>query len=389
MRKEIYERFKKIERYNLKKILDYLDKECNGLDNFDLIQAGNDLDLNGLVEYIKVEYGIIIPSTLLMTKEAEKENAESLDTQRQRIEEQELINKSLETIRNAYFDIDDLTDSPQLKMAKELISLSSKSKVPIIIYGKQGTGKSTLVRVMLDKFKLNYAVLSTATTYIDLIRFLWNNKSKDILMFEDVVGLWENDKINSLMRQVFGNSNESVKVVNKGTPDYRVRDIDDTFEIKGNVIVICNEIKNKENAIVQALLDRCAKPLYINISTKEFLMMYRIILSKSQSLTELEKDEIMKFVEANCNDAVEVSLRTIYKVIEFYKNDKNNWKKITMHELSVNPVKKLILEIKSQNYRTIGDEVQAFKEKATTLGLPNSRASFFRYQEEMKPMVMV
>lgn len=384
MRKDIYAHFENIEKKELKKVLDFLQKECGGLDKFDVVQADKDNDLDGFLEFLKNEYGVTVPVEVLLTEKEAVKVAERKKAVADKEEQERLIKDTTEKLMEQYEDISEVTDSPKFKLARRFLRLCCLSKLGLVMVGKQGTGKSTLIRAVLEEEKIDYRVQSTATTYLDLLRFLWENKNRQVVILEDVAGLWDSDKINSLMRQMLGNVNED-KLISKGTPDYRVRDIDDNFPFLPNVIIVCNEIKNRENPVVKAILDRCAKPLNISLTNKELMMMFRVIISRSKSLTISQKDSIIKFIESNSSEATEMSLRTIHKIMEYFNKDEMNWKLLAMHELSVNPIKQLILKIKDSGYATTSDEVSAFQVKAKEMGLPSSRATFFNYCKEMKP----
>jgi len=289
------------------------------------------------------------------------------------------LKKEKEILKKWYKNTINLEESKAFYHINNFIKTSIKSDLSLIICSECGLGKTLNSLKILDKNKVDYEILSTASTHIHIIRFFYENRNKKVLLLDDTQGIFSNMKIISVLKQATWGNGEK-KIIHKGTPDSRVKDIPEKFPFKPNLIILTNKIDNLKNPNTQAVLSRC---IYTEIKisyTEKILMLEKVSKMTYKNLNENERKEIFDFIKQNTTEATEFDLRLLTKIYEIYLSNKDNWKELSKHLLKTDKKRELMLDLINSG-KPISQQISEFKERAEELNLASSRRAYFRFKK--------
>jgi len=345
-------------------------------------QSVNDFD--DPLEHIKeiiIKHSPKNPAELQLLIQKKKD----LDLQQEKAEaENELkrIDEEKRILNDFYSQDLDLIDGKAFHLAKNSIINAIKGGMSAIIESPAGTGKSSMVFQLLKDNKVNFAFKSTGTTHIDLIRFFYDNREKDVVVLDDTMGLWNNLKIVSMLKQATWGIGGK-RIIDKGTPDHRVKDVLQQFEFKPHLVILTNEITNKRSPDVIAVLDRCFYT-QIRIGYNELICVFEKIAQKPyKNLTDEQRKEVLDFVKTQSNPSCKMSIRTLIKSFDLYASNPANYKEMVISMLQPDPALELVYDLLNSG-KPVTEQIKEFKEKAITLQLPSSRSSYFKLKGELK-----
>ena len=262
---------------------------------------------------------------------------------RQQINEQELVAEKPR--------VDDATRIKEIGERFEILDDMTKALVrgdirSLIVTGPPGVGKSYGVEEQLNKGSLfgdmagqkrRFEVVKGAMTALGLYAKLYQYSAKgDVVVFDDCDSVLLDDLSLNLLKAALDSGKKRMIYWNAESNKLRAEGIPDSFEFKGSACFITNikfeNVRSKKlQDHLEALMSRSHYlDLTLDTMRDKFLRIKQIaqngVLFSDYDFSEQSKQEILDFIEENCNKFREVSLRMALKVADLMKISANNWK---------------------------------------------------------------
>jgi hypothetical protein len=218
----------------------------------------------------------------------------------------------------------------------------------MIVTGPAGIGKSHGVSLQMEKASLfdnlaskkpRFEIVKGAMSGIGLFAKLYKfSDAKNVLVFDDC-DIWEDqDAINVLKGALDSGKTRRISW-NKDSRLLREEGIPNSFNFNGSIIFITNKSFDAKKAgkmqpHLDALQSRCHfLDLTVDTERDKMLRIKQVHrdadggLFAEYDFTQEQTDEIMSFIDANCNKLREVSLRMCLKVADLVKISAN-WREL-------------------------------------------------------------
>ena len=218
----------------------------------------------------------------------------------------------------------------------------------MIVTGPAGIGKSHGVSLQMEKASLfdnlaskkpRFEIVKGAMSGIGLFAKLYKfSDAKNVLVFDDC-DIWEDqDAINVLKGALDSGKTRRISW-NKDSRLLREEGIPNSFNFNGSIIFITNKSFDAKKAgkmqpHLDALQSRCHfLDLTVDSERDKMLRIKQVHrdadggLFAEYDFSQEQTDEIMSFIDANCNKLREVSLRMCLKVADLVKISAN-WREL-------------------------------------------------------------
>jgi len=218
----------------------------------------------------------------------------------------------------------------------------------MIVTGPAGIGKSHGVSLQMEKASLfdnvtgkkpRFEIVKGAMSGIGLFAKLYKfSDAKNVLVFDDC-DIWEDqDAINVLKGALDSGKTRRISW-NKDSRLLREEGIPNSFNFNGSIIFITNKSFDAKKAgkmqpHLDALQSRCHfLDLTVDTERDKMLRIKQVHrdadggLFAEYDFSQEQTDEIMAFIDANCNKLREVSLRMCLKIADLVKISAN-WRSL-------------------------------------------------------------
>ena len=215
----------------------------------------------------------------------------------------------------------------------------------MIVSGPPGVGKSFGVEKVLQKdglfdtlaekkpkFEIVKGAMSALGLYAKLYEF---SDAKNVVVFDDCDSILMEDLSLNILKGALDSSERRFIAWNTDSRLLRSEGIPDRFEFKGAAIFITNikfeHVKSKRlRDHLDALESRCH---YIDLqmdTDREKILRIKQVVNDAGMLdrfefSQIQKDEIVNFVETNQDKLRELSLRMVLKLADLRKGFPKNW----------------------------------------------------------------
>jgi hypothetical protein len=129
------------------------------------------------------------------------------------------------------------------KILRECIdALNSRYLNLLVVIGEPGVGKSFTIRDTLNRLNSDYSYNLTYSTPLAFYKLLYQNRNKDVIVFDDLYGL-SDPLIKSMLKSACGENLEGRRIINYNStsPILEKEGIPESFEINARIILIFNE----------------------------------------------------------------------------------------------------------------------------------------------------
>ena len=192
---------------------------------------------------------------------------------------------------------------------------------------------------MMGERKPKYEIVKGAMSAIGLYSKLYHfSDAKHILVFDDCDSILLDDLSLNILKAALDSSKKRTISWNTDSRILRSEGIPDRFEFKGGAIFITNlKFENVRSKKLQehlsALESRCHYiDLRMDTDREKMLRIKQIVkdgMLDSYELSDVAKDEVVDFIDANRAKLRELSLRTVLKVADLRKSFANNWQNMS------------------------------------------------------------
>jgi DNA-binding NarL/FixJ family response regulator len=261
--------------------------------------------------------------------------------------------KSLEQIKVADTVVAHLTDEELIEKTRSRFGILTEMTKAVksgtvramIVSGPPGVGKSFGVEEVLTKDDLfdvmgqrkpKYEIVKGAMSAIGLYSKLYElSGEKNVIVFDDCDSVLLDDLSLNILKAALDTSKKRTISWNTDSSMLRREGVPDRFEFKGGAIFITNiKFENVRSKKLQdhlaALESRCHYiDLQMDTDREKVLRIKQIVadgMLDSYEFEDIQKDEVVEFVDSNRSRLRELSLRTVLKVADLRKSFPANWK---------------------------------------------------------------
>lgn len=259
-----------------------------------------------------------------------------------------------------------------------------------VLEGGGGIGKTYQALAVIQESKVSYEYLNTKITPLALYKRLYETQKKYereqntkkprfVMLFDDVIGLWDNDVSIGILNAISWEAG-SKRIVTYESTAKQAQNLPSAFEFTGDIIILSNKIPRKEHT--EALLTR-ANYFFVDFSYNEKIGIMREIAKKPYANTTQEiRNEAMKLIEENATLTTEnLNFRTLIKTFEFLAYDRKKAGELLKSTLVED--ERLVFIYKMQkNNEAIDKQITSY-----CLHFGESRATFYRRKTEFKRLM--
>lgn len=191
-----------------------------------------------------------------------------------------------------------------------------------IIHSRGGTGKTYTALQKMKSSKVNYSYMSGFTTPAGFYVHAYENRDADVLVLDDVFGLFEDKKCVSYLKAMTWENGGKRIVFANSTKNYKDKfgdEVPNAFEPTFRVIILTNQL-NMKNPHVKAFMSRLN---YIQLEIDNVEMkkiMEEVIQSNYNNMTLDERKMVYEHLcKVAPNDSSELNLRSLIRSFDFYK----------------------------------------------------------------------
>lgn len=237
----------------------------------------------------------------------------------------------------------------------------------LVLKGSPGTGKSRTTLDFLKNKQVNFNYFSSYSTPLYFYKLLYENREKEVLIFDDIEGI--NDlKIIAMLKSLCWSPEGIEREVCYFSTSDKISDysLPDRFTTKARIILIFNNCLRGFEPIINRGI--C---LDFNFSFKEKLDVFEEMKDKAKI-----DEDVLNYVKTNCNESTEnLNLRSLV-ILSNLKRDGFDFKKFAREILNCNDDVELIINLVSKSQSLNRKKEEICNEWMNLTG--QSRATFFR-----------
>lgn len=244
----------------------------------------------------------------------------------------------IERMRDRFAILDDMTRAVKGGLVRAMI-----------VSGPPGVGKSFGVEQVLSKHDLfanvandtklrKYEIVKGAMSAIGLYKKLYEfSDKKSIIVFDDCDSILLDDVSLNILKAALDSGSKRTISWNTDSRSLKAEDVPNKFEFKGGCIFITNikfdNIKSKKlRDHLEALESRCHYlDLTIDTEREKMLRIKQIVndgMLNSYEFDDVQKQEVVDFVDNNRKKMRELSLRMVLKIADLRKSMPDRWQSI-------------------------------------------------------------
>jgi len=226
----------------------------------------------------------------------------------------------------------------------------------LVLLGRGGLGKTRLVTKELAKAGLingkKYVLLKGYSTPLSLYNNLYINRDKEIIVLDDIEGVFKNKVSTSLLKGALDNGNGK-RFVQYHSTTTALGETPKEFELKAKLIIITNRLPT--DADFKALLDRCFFYEF-KATNQEIIDLMRSIITKVDTKVSMtDRARILNWFGTNIKPyTTNFSMRTLFRALNSFLYDKDGWTTLVLNTLSENEGYRIVYELDSK-YDKLGE----------------------------------
>jgi len=213
----------------------------------------------------------------------------------------------------------------------------------LIVSGPAGLGKSFTVEKRLSQWDPegnNHVIVKGYVRATGLIKLLYHYRhDNNVIVFDDADAIFFDDVSLNLLKAVCDTTERrSVSWMSEGKliDDESAELVPRTFDFDGTIIFISNydfdAMIDKGHKLAPHLQAMVSRSHYIDLAMKtrrDYLVRIRQVIAQGMlsDLTELQRAQVMRFIDKNADNLRELSLRMALKLASLCKQS-DNWERL-------------------------------------------------------------
>jgi len=254
----------------------------------------------------------------------------------------------------------DITNGKYVLLKESLEAIKDGDINILSLFGGPGCGKTVTTLKYLKEQEINYAYINSYATPLSFYELLYNNRNKDVIVFDDVFNIG-NPLILSMLKSACWTS-DGDKIVSYYSTSGKMdlRKLPESFKFNARVILIFNQ----------------PIPGYEPITNRGITINFTFTFEEKLKIFEEIKDEagieqeILDYVKIYCNEATKnLSIRTLV-ILSQLKRSSKDYKRFAEENLSIDKDKEAILTMTAKEWTDeTGRHVATYYRKKRRYGL--------------------
>lgn len=251
--------------------------------------------------------------------------------QKEEIQKAEEKEKELQQKWRSSNEWKDSVEKPcYFEMNQYMDMVIAKKSFGCVVNSRGGTGKTYTAITKLKKAGVKFGYLDSFTTPAGLYIFLYENRNADVLLLDDVIGMFEDKKCLSYLKSALWETDGMRVVNNQSSANLKNRYgqiLENNFEFNSRIIFLTNYL-NIKNPHIKALLTR-VNYVEVNVPSKQMLEIMEIIVQKDyENLSLAERKEVFGFIKSTVEESSQdLNLRTLIKAFKLFQHVKDTKQK--------------------------------------------------------------
>lgn len=268
----------------------------------------------------------------------------------------------------------------EFKTAEHLILVTLKGfSNATVITGEGGIGKTFLtvetVKKELQKDEWDYK--SGFTSPLAFYKYLYFNRNKKLLVIDDVEGIFDNDKSVNILKGTLWDT-AGKRMVSYDTTSDKAEGVPNVFEIKANLIILCNKIPNIDDKNTSALISRT---IYyeLEFSYAQKLKIINEILALRNDINKKQKKLVIEIIKQETSLATKnFNLRSMERLIAYVEYNPEKALCLFKETTKSDEDKERVIKLMDSG-RTVEEQVKEFFRETG-----KARRTFFRIKKNIK-----
>jgi hypothetical protein len=256
-----------------------------------------------------------------------------------------LVNQKLAKIELVDPEIDEIRAALKSYDAdlEKLINGVAKKAYNLVLQGAPGTGKTQAVTDILTKSKTKVFGIKGVASAIGLYKVMYENSSS-VIVLDDCDNLFDILEATEILKAAMDSKAQCKISWAKQNTNLASLGMDNEFIFTGKLILITNKDLTpgsgrltKAQRLMAPILDR-APTVKTGLPSREWELEYLkmlhevggIKLFKERKIPKKIQNEMIAFIYKESSHFSTMSFRTLVKMADFYNNDKDSWKELSL-----------------------------------------------------------
>ena len=229
----------------------------------------------------------------------------------------------------------------QYEIYKDYVNLLLGGKInALICFSKTGFGKTYTTINLLRGLKKEFSYKSGYITPLSFYEFLYENRNALIVLDDLTEDIFRDRKMIALLKSCLYEAGGKRFVSYDTSAELKVPK---KFNFNGKIIILANEIGNKETENFNALISRS---IFFNLeySFSEIMRISNKII-KRNNLTNKQVKKVNEIIKKNITEVSEFNFRQLEKLIEMVKYNISKAESLFCHSFKTDEELKVVLEL--------------------------------------------
>jgi len=265
---------------------------------------------------------------------------------------------------------------PEFEIPKKLLNVLIKGNdyKGLVLLGEGGVGK-TCMTIQSIKSNLKpgaWEYQNGYTTPLALYEFLYKGRDKDVLILDDIEGVFNNQVSLSILKAALWDV-DGQRIVHYNSSSKHL-EAPRAFVIRAKVIILCNSIPKAKDLSMRAMLSRTISYEF-NLSYKQKLKICEQFINNDDDTTNDQKNEVIQLLKSHTNRATkDFNFRTMRKAIAFVKNNPDSAEELFKATTKEDELKAAYFQ--TLDSKTVKEQVKKFQDLTG-----KSRRTFFNIKK--------
>ena len=265
--------------------------------------------------------------------------------------------------------------SKQIKVYRDYLTMLSKGHVhAVLCHSIGGLGKTYTTINILKSLRVKYSYINGVATAVELYKALYENRNK-ILIIDDVETLFQDDRIINLLKAALEEADGKREIAYRTSSKVMAR-YPSSFEYKGKIVILANELKGRLDESKKALFSRCLTYELI-YSFDEIMAMSHKIVEYNNTLTHVQKERVTDILKSRVRPEHNFNFRLLNRLSSFVKYDIEKSEQLFMNSLHVDEEVEILNRLLNSD-KTVEAQVQEYYDLTGA-----RRATFFRKKKAL------
>lgn len=221
----------------------------------------------------------------------------------------------------------------------------AEGKWHLLLMGEPGSGKTqTVVDTLNEHCRDKWVGIKGTSSAIGLYKFLYEHRAHKVIVIDDSDAIYSTPEAAEILKAAMDSKKTRMVSWQKQSTNLNSIGVPNSFVVKSHIILITNSNLEhdggrllKQQKLMKPVVDRVMK-LKTGMPNRQWEIDYlkyvhregKILCFTEKNIPLEAQNEIIDFVSQEGTHFNHISFRTLVKICDFYNNDKDNWKQLSL-----------------------------------------------------------